>query len=94
VVQRGSGARLPLKTGKRAWGAGDFIGQELQSHEPVKANVFGLVDHARFVGAYLLDDAVMGNGLASEAVFALLERHRARGLFHGRILEEPSRPLL
>src|SRR5439155_12077752 len=66
VIQGGSGARLPLEPAERLRISRDFLGQKLEGHEPVQANVFGLVDHAHSAPAQLLDDAVMRDGLAGE----------------------------
>ena len=42
--------------------------QEFQCHVAVQPRVFGLVDHTHPAPAQLLDDAVMGDGLADERV--------------------------
>lgn len=66
VVQGGSGPCLPLKTAERPRVLSDFIRQKLESHEAVKADVLGLVNHAHSAMAQLFEDAIMGDGLAGE----------------------------
>ena len=39
--------------------AHDFVGQELEGYEAVKARVLGLVDHTHAAPTEPLDDAVM-----------------------------------
>ena len=64
MIQRRRGARLAPKAFERLRIAGHVVGQELQSHEAAKLGVLGLVDDAHTAAAELLDDAVVGNGLA------------------------------
>ena len=43
--------------------AHDFVGQELEGYEAVKARVLGLVDHTDAAAAEFLDDAVVRDSL-------------------------------
>src|ERR1039457_5288895 len=96
VVQRGSSLCLPLKTTERLWVVGELVRQQLESYEPAQAEVLRLVNHAHAARAPLLDDAVMGDGLAGEAAgslrcaLALLKSDCPRGHIDRRALQENS----
>ena len=71
VVQSGSRPRLALKAAEHMWVPGDFIGQKFERHKPAQLDILGLVNHTHSATAQLLDDAVMGNGLADEGTGVL-----------------------
>ena len=58
--------RFALKTRQRLLIFGDLIGQELEGHKTMESDVFGLVDDTHPASAELLDDAVVGDGLAEQ----------------------------
>jgi len=64
VVQRRSSLCLSLETRQSLRVFGNHIRQELQSHEAVELDVFGLVKHTHPAAAELFEDAVVRNGLA------------------------------
>src|SRR5208337_3397478 len=100
VIQGGSGPRLPLETCERLRVVSDFVRQKLQGHEPVQSDVLGLVNHAHSATTQLLDDAVMGDGLADKGttaiwrLFALLKSEGACRRAYSRVLQEASSLLL
>src|SRR5208337_5543143 len=100
VIQGGSGPRLPLETCERLRVVSDFVRQKLQGHEPVQADVLGLVNHAHSATAQLLDDAIVGDGLANKGtssiclVFALLKSEGPCRRVHSGALQEASSLLL
>ena len=73
MIQRGSSARLALKALERLLVAGKFIGKEFQRDLPAEARVLSLIDDAHASAAELLQNPVVGNGLAVHG------RHRAHG---------------
>src|SRR5262249_50781109 len=48
--------------------AGDVFRQEFQGHKATEAGVFGFVDDAHPAAAELIDNAVVGDDLADEAI--------------------------
>ena len=100
VIQRGSGPRLALETAKRLRVVSNFIGQKLQGHEPVQAGVLGFINHAHSAPAELLNDAVVGDGLADKGATAIWgafvppRSHRTRRHFDSRAFQEAPRRLL
>ena len=64
MVQSGCSLRFALEAGQRLRILGHFIGQELEGDEAVQPSVLGLVDDTHAAAAQLLDDAVVGDGLA------------------------------
>jgi hypothetical protein len=80
---------------KRAWGTAkafqrlrvtsQFCRQKLQSYKATQPSVFGLINDTHPAAAELLDDAVMGNGLAdhADAMLGALqwEVNESNGLF-------------
>ena len=77
--------RLALEAAERLGIASDFVGEEFQSDEAVQPRVLGLVTGPA-AATELLDDAVVGNGLADHFLvdrkapvlrrFILRTRHR------------------
>ena len=63
MVQCGGGTRLPAEAFQRLRVLGNFVGQEFEDHEAAEHGVLGVVDHAH-AAAELLDDAIVGDGLA------------------------------
>ena len=47
---------------------GDVIGQELEGNEAIELNIFSLIDNTHPTASELLEDAVMGNGLADHGL--------------------------
>ncbi len=70
VLERGGGARLTAQTLQRLRVVPHVVGQELQRDAPAELEVFGLVDDAHAAAAQLLEDPVVGDGLADHLVFA------------------------
>jgi hypothetical protein len=70
MVQGGSGLSLALKAGQSLRVFGYIVGQKFQGDETVQLNILGLVDDAHASTAKLLDDPVVGNGLAEHSVNA------------------------
>jgi hypothetical protein len=62
MIQSGGSLGLSLKTREGLRIAGNFIGQELQSNETAKLEVFGFIDHTHASAAKLFDDAVVRDG--------------------------------
>jgi hypothetical protein len=68
MVQGRRGLCLPLKAGERLRVAGDFFGQELESHKAVEPRVFSLVDHTHATAAELVNNAVVRDSLADHGI--------------------------
>ena len=66
MIQRGSGARLPLKSLQRIGIARQFLGQKLQGDVAAEARVLSLVDDSHSAATEFLDDFVVGNDLAGQ----------------------------
>src|ERR1700674_253999 len=64
MVQGGRGLGFALKAGKRLRITGNLLGQELEGDEAMQPRVFRFVDDAHAATSELLDDAVVGDGLA------------------------------
>jgi hypothetical protein len=64
VIQRRGGAGFTLEAFERLRVGGDVRGKEFESDEAAKLDVFGLVNNAHAAAAQLVDDAVVGDGLA------------------------------
>src|SRR5271157_4555463 len=100
VIQGRGRPRLPLETAERLRVVSNFVGQKLQGHETVQSDVLGLVNHAHSATTQLLDDAVMGDGLADKGttaiwrLFALLKSEGACRRVYSRALQEASSLLL
>ena len=71
MIQRGRGASLPLESAQRLPVASQIVRQELERDEATEPGVLRFVDHAHAAAAELLDDAVVGEGLADQGVSAL-----------------------
>ena len=54
--------------------SGDFVGQELEGDEAMKASVLGFVDHAHAAAAEFFEDAVVGDGLADHSWWIIVGR--------------------
>src|SRR2546428_7329780 len=65
MIQGGSCPRFTLKSLQRLMIGRELIGQELESNVAAQAQVFGLVDHTHAAATQLLQDTVVGNGLAN-----------------------------
>ncbi len=66
MIQRGSGLRFALETGERLRVACNFLRQEFESHEAMKARVFGFIDDSHSAAAEFFNDAVVGNRASGE----------------------------
>lgn len=55
---------LPAKAFQGLWLAGKLAGQELQGHEAATLGILGLVNHSHAAASQLLDDPLVGDGLA------------------------------
>ena len=64
VVQRRRSLGFTLKTGERLGVSGNFFGQEFEGDKAMQPSVLSFVNHAHPAAAELLDDAVVGDGLA------------------------------
>ena len=64
MIQCRSSLCFALETGQSLRVLGDFIGQEFQGDEAMQLHVLGFVDHAHTAAAQLLNNAVVGDGLA------------------------------
>ena len=64
MIQRRGGAGLALEALQRRRVFLQLSGQELQSHVPAEAEIFGLIHHAHAAAAELVQDAVVGDGFA------------------------------
>ena len=71
MIQRGGGPSLPLEPAQRLPVASQFVRQELQRDEATEPGVLRLVHDAHAAAAELLDDAVVGEGLADQGIGAL-----------------------
>ena len=78
VVEGGGGTRLALEAFPGLVTREQPLGEELESHLSPQARVLGLVDDAHAPAAQLLEDAVVGDGLAD----------------HGDTLRFPNRSLV
>ena len=88
MIQRGRGASLALEPAQRLTVAGQVVGQELERDEAMEPGVFRFVDDAHSAAAKLLDDAVVGEGLADQGIGAL---RRVVGSGRGRATARPLR---
>ena len=70
MIQRGRGSSLALEPAQRLPVASQFVRQELQRDEAMEPGVLRFVDHAHAAAAELLDDAVVGEGLADQGIGA------------------------
>src|SRR5439155_8778920 len=68
VVQCGCGLRLALETGQGLSVSGNLLRQELQGHETMEPDIFGLVNDTDAATAQLIQDAVVRTGLAEHRV--------------------------
>src|SRR5215469_17383118 len=68
MVERRCCLRLSLKARQRLWVLRYIVREELQCHETMQPCVLGLVNHTHPAPAQLLDNAVVGDGLADEGV--------------------------
>src|SRR6266849_4812480 len=66
MVQGRGRLRFPVKAFQSAGVFSQIFWKKLQSDETAERSVFGLVHHAHPATAELLDDAVMGDGLADQ----------------------------
>ena len=66
MVQRGSGARLPLKALKQLRVLFHFGREEFQRHAASELRILRLIHHAHPAGAQLFDDVVMRKRLADQ----------------------------
>src|SRR5438045_2727575 len=63
VVQRGCSLGFSLKTAKRLYVVGEFIGQELESNVATELQVFRFIDNTHPARADFAEDTVVGNSL-------------------------------
>ena len=80
MIQGGRGSSLALEPAQRLPVASQFVRQELQRDEAMEPRVLRFVHHAHSAAAKLLDDAVVGEGLADQRIGAL---RRVVGLVAG-----------
>ena len=64
MIESRSGLCLALETGECLRILGDGVRQEFKGDKAMQAGVLSLIDHTHAPAAQLLDDAVMGDGLA------------------------------
>src|SRR6059036_3061974 len=64
MVEGGRGAGFTLEAFERLAIARKLLGQKLQGDAAAEARVFGLVHHAHAAAPELLEDAIVGDGLA------------------------------
>ena len=97
MIQGGRGPSLALESAQRLPVASQIVRQELEGDEAMEPGVLRLVDHAHAAAAELLDDAVVGEGLADQGVSALgrvvgvIEGERLCGHFDSRAFQEVLR---
>ena len=97
MVQSGGGPRFALEPAQRLPVARQVVRQELEGHEATESSVLRFVDHAHAAAAELLDDAVVGEGLADQGVSAfwrvvgVLLGERSCGHFERRTFQEALR---
>src|SRR5215831_18737416 len=84
VIEGGSSLGFALKAGERLGIAGYLIGEELEGNKTVKPSIFSLVDHAHATATELLNDAVVGDGLADHSAEILGAQVRQVNEAHGR----------
>ena len=99
MVQGRSRSRFALKSGNGLGMASNFRRQELERREPVQSDIFGLIDDTHAAAAELVDDVVMGEGLADKGIVGLgwvvvLLGHCPRGHVYRRAVQEASCLLL
>jgi len=64
MVERRRSPRLAAETSLELAVLGQFFGQELECHEAAELGVFSLIDHTHAPAPELVNDAIVGNGLA------------------------------
>ena len=64
MVEGGGGLGFTAEPLETLSVAGEVVGQKFESDESVQASVFGLINDAHATTTELIDDAVMGDGLA------------------------------
>lgn len=64
MIQGSDGFCFALKAGAAFFVLGQLIGEDLEGDLPVQLGVFGQIDIAHTAGANLLQDIVVGEGLA------------------------------
>ena len=67
MVQRRGSAGFSAEALQRLRIAGNVVGQELQGDKAAQAGVLGLVDDAHAAAAELVNDSVVGDGLADHS---------------------------
>jgi hypothetical protein len=77
VIQRGRSLSFALKAGERLWVARNVIGKKLEGDEAMQPRVFRFIDDTHPTTAELLDDAIVGDGLADH-IWAIEDRSAAR----------------
>jgi hypothetical protein len=97
MIQRGRGPSFALEPAQCLPVASQIVGEELEGHEATKAGILRFVDHAHAAAAELLDDAVVGEGMADQGVSALwrvlglVGGERSCGHFDSRSFQEVLR---
>jgi hypothetical protein len=84
VVQSGSGTGFATEPFQCLWVLRDIFGKELQCGKATEGGVLSLIDDAHPAAAELLDNAVVGNGLAHELGrsshwLGMLSGHKGQG---------------
>jgi hypothetical protein len=72
MVQGGGCLRFPVKAFQSTGVLSQLFWKKLQSDETAQCSVLSLEDHTHPAPAQLLDNAVMGNGLADHGSLATL----------------------
>ena len=67
VIQGGGGTRFAAEAFQRLRVLRDLVGEKLERDKAAELGVLGLVNHTHAAAAELLDDAVVGDGLADHA---------------------------
>ena len=64
VIQCGGGLGFALEAAEGLRVFGYVVGQELESHKATELHILSFIDHTHTTAAHLLDDAIVGYGLA------------------------------
>ena len=97
MIQRGGGSSLAAEPAQRLPVPSEFVGQELERDEAAEPGVLRFVNDTHSAAAKLLDDAVVGEGLANQGIGAiargvvLIVGERQRGDFDSRAFQKALR---
>ena len=97
MIQPGRGASLAAEPIQRFLVASQFVGQEFERDDAAEPRVLRFVNDAHAAAAKLLDDVVVGQGLADQGIGSLVRivvlvvGERQRRDFDRRTLQQPIR---